>query len=169
MKKRQSLNEEIIAVDQNFMPMMTIPRRHAIKALVTERAEALFLQDWSRKAWFELDNFKEFLCIVYPQATVVKESKITIGRGFRGILERDGHICQYCGAKANTIDHVQPKSRGGSNSPSNLVASCMRCNQKKGDRTPEEAGMPLQHPIRSFRWNLIDKFHKLAEKREKVG
>ena len=169
MKRKLGLNEEIIAVDQNFMPMMTIPRRHAIKALVTERAEALFLQDWTRKAWFELDNFREFLCIVYPHDTVVKESKMSMGKGFRGILERDAHICQYCGAKANTIDHVQPKSRGGSNNPGNLVSACGRCNSRKGDKTPEEAGMPLLHPIRSFRWNLIEKFHKLAEKREKAG
>lgn len=169
MRYKQALSEEIIAVDQNFIPMMTIPRRHAIKALVTERAEALFLQDWTRKAWFELDNFKEFLCIVYPHVTVVKESKITIGRGFRGILERDKHVCQYCGAKANTIDHVQPKSRGGSNSPGNLVSACSKCNSRKGDRTPDEAGMPLLHPIRSFRWNLMEKFHKLAAKQENVG
>lgn len=164
-KRKHWLNDAVIALDHSFMPMMTIPRRHAIKALVTERAEVVILVDWSRRAWFELENFREFEVIVYPHVTAVKESKITIGRGFRGVLERDGHTCQYCNAKAYTIDHVLPKSRGGTNSPRNLVACCGRCNGRKGDRTPEEAGMPLLHPIRNFRWNLIERFNKLAEKR----
>jgi hypothetical protein len=165
VKRKHWLNDSVIAVDHSFMPMMEIPRRHAIKALITERAEAVFMLDWTRRAWFELDNFRDFEVIIYPHVTAVKESKITIGRGFRGVLERDGHACQYCNGKAMTIDHVMPKSRGGSNSPSNLVACCQKCNSKKGDRTPDEAGMPLLHPIRNFRWNLIEKFHKLAEKR----
>ena len=63
------------------------------------------------------------------------------------ILARDGHRCQYCGKKGTafdlTIDHILPGSRGGTTSPENLVAACFACNQRKGDRTPEEARMPL--------------------------
>lgn len=56
----------------------------------------------------------------------------------RGVLRRDGHRCAYCGAAATTIDHVQPRSRGGADSWENLVACCLRCNNVKGDRTPAE-------------------------------
>jgi 5-methylcytosine-specific restriction endonuclease McrA len=63
------------------------------------------------------------------------------------ILARDRHRCQYCGTKGTvfdlTIDHIVPVSRGGTTSPENLVAACFACNQRKGDRTPEEARMPL--------------------------
>ena len=47
------------------------------------------------------------------------------------------------------MDHVLPKSRGGKNTWENLVAACMKCNQKKGSRTPKESGMiPLKKPVR---------------------
>lgn len=47
------------------------------------------------------------------------------------ILKRDNHTCVYCGAPATEVDHVTPVSRGGSHSPSNLVAACTPCNQRK--------------------------------------
>ncbi|MDJ1372043.1 HNH endonuclease [Gulosibacter molinativorax] len=63
----------------------------------------------------------------------------------KGVLRRDSHRCAYCDAFANTIDHVQPRSRGGRDSWENLVACCLRCNNVKGDRTPEEMGWKLRH------------------------
>lgn len=68
----------------------------------------------------------------------------------RDILDRDKHTCVYCGKgqrdghKVDTVDHVLPQSRGGRNSWENLAACCMDCNQRKRDRTPEEAGMRLR-------------------------
>lgn len=63
------------------------------------------------------------------------------------ILARDRYRCQYCGTKGGdfdlTVDHLLPVSRGGPTSPENLVAACRPCNQRKGNRTPEEARMPL--------------------------
>ena len=156
------LNDEVMAVDSYYMPMMTVTRRHAIKALVTERAKVLCLDTWNRKAWFEVEDFHNFSCILYPGTQAVKESKLKMGRGYRGILERDEHICQYCGKRGVTIDHVIPKSRGGSNAPANLVAACYPCNQKKADRTPDEARMPLLRPIRASRWRLMEKFNSLT-------
>jgi 5-methylcytosine-specific restriction endonuclease McrA len=65
----------------------------------------------------------------------------------RGIILRDGGACQYCQTKLLprdlTLDHVMPKSRGGSSTWENLVACCFDCNNRKGNRTPREAGMPL--------------------------
>ena len=67
----------------------------------------------------------------------------------KSILMRDRYTCQYCRqpfvAKALTLDHVIPKSKGGGNTWANMVACCFRDNNLKGDRTPEEAGMTLMH------------------------
>ena len=60
-----------------------------------------------------------------------------------GILRRDRSTCVYCSGNAQTVDHVLPKSRGGSDSWLNLVAACKACNGRKGDRTPYEAGMRM--------------------------
>jgi 5-methylcytosine-specific restriction endonuclease McrA len=62
----------------------------------------------------------------------------------RGVLRRDAHRCAYCGKAASTIDHVQPRSRGGQDTWENLVACCLRCNNVKGDRTPQEMGWALR-------------------------
>lgn len=60
----------------------------------------------------------------------------------QAVRRRDG-ACAYCGGPAETVDHVQPKSRGGASSWLNLVGACLPCNQFKANRTPEEAGMTL--------------------------
>ncbi len=63
------------------------------------------------------------------------------------ILARDHYRCQYCGRRGTafdlTLDHIMPKSRGGRTVAENLVAACRICNNRKGDRTPDEARMPL--------------------------
>ena len=60
---------------------------------------------------------------------------------------RDRYTCQYCGehrhAKDLTLDHILPRAQGGGSTPANLVTACVRCNQRKGNRTPEQARMPL--------------------------
>ena len=66
-----------------------------------------------------------------------------------GVLLRDSYTCVYCGKPGDTIDHVFPQSRGGANTWENLAACCRSCNQRKADRTPEEAGMRLRwHPYK---------------------
>ncbi|HWK91557.1 MAG TPA: HNH endonuclease [Luteimicrobium sp.] len=80
------------------------------------------------------------------------------------VLARDKHTCAYCGGRGTTIDHVVPQSRGGPNTWTNLVACCAPCNNRKADRTPEEAGMRLlfePHPPRDASalqrmvWDLV--------------
>ncbi len=73
----------------------------------------------------------------------VPYKKIVLSR--KNILRRDGYRCQYCKRSdlTLTLDHVIPKSKGGDDSWENLVAACVKCNNKKGDRTPDEANMPL--------------------------
>jgi 5-methylcytosine-specific restriction endonuclease McrA len=72
----------------------------------------------------------------------------------KNILMRDRNTCQFCGgafpASELTLDHIVPRSRGGESSWENLVACCHPCNNQKGDRLPEEAGMRLSGRPRSF-------------------
>ncbi|MFN8358474.1 MAG: HNH endonuclease [Candidatus Kapaibacterium sp.] len=87
----------------------------------------------------------------YPFPSVIRLSayirvpfkKIELSR--KNILRRDNYRCQYCGSSSTplTLDHIIPKSRGGSESWENLVAACVKCNNRKGSRTPEEAQMKL--------------------------
>lgn len=72
-------------------------------------------------------------------APVGDDSRATL----TGVLRRDKHRCGYCADWAQTVDHIRPRSRGGPNTWSNLIACCAPCNAGKADRTPEEAGMRL--------------------------
>lgn len=72
----------------------------------------------------------------------------------KNILMRDRYTCQYCQktlpSSDMTLDHVIPRSRAGETTWENLVACCHSCNNKKGCRTPDEAGMRLTRPPRPF-------------------
>jgi 5-methylcytosine-specific restriction endonuclease McrA len=72
----------------------------------------------------------------------------------KNILMRDRSTCQFCGcvlpATELTLDHVIPRSRGGHTDWDNLVACCHPCNNRKGGRTPEEAGLRLLRSPRPF-------------------
>jgi 5-methylcytosine-specific restriction endonuclease McrA len=71
----------------------------------------------------------------------------------RNVAKRDHYVCQYCGAQPGadsiTIDHILPRSLGGALSWTNCAAACLACNARKGDRTPEQAGLRLRRrPVR---------------------
>ncbi len=72
----------------------------------------------------------------------------------KSVLIRDRHTCQYClvtlPSSELTLDHVVPRSKSGDSSWENLVACCNSCNNRKGNRTPDEAGMSLARAPRPF-------------------
>src|SRR5207302_5003876 len=62
----------------------------------------------------------------------------------RAVFARDSWTCQYCGSRSNlTVDHVVPRSKGGTSSWDNIVASCAPCNRRKGNSLPRQVGMKL--------------------------
>jgi len=76
----------------------------------------------------------------------------------RAVFARDDWRCQYCGAAAENLDHVIPKSRGGTHTWDNVVAACRRCNSKKENRSFQDAGLRLARlpvaPADGFRLSL---------------
>jgi 5-methylcytosine-specific restriction endonuclease McrA len=80
------------------------------------------------------------------------------GRARSRIFARDKYRCQYCGQKGTaftlTLDHIVPRARGGASEPSNMCTACQPCNQRKGDRTPDEARMPLLATPSALRYGL---------------
>ncbi|MFF0492881.1 HNH endonuclease [Nocardia sp. NPDC004068] len=74
------------------------------------------------------------------------------------LMHRDRYRCAYCGGKAETIDHVIPRSRGGAHSWENCVASCAPCNHRKADKLLSEIGWTLRQPLVSPKgphWRLL--------------
>jgi 5-methylcytosine-specific restriction endonuclease McrA len=61
----------------------------------------------------------------------------------RAVFARDEWTCQYCGAAAENLDHVVPRSRGGAHAWDNVVAACRRCNSRKENRMIDEVGLRL--------------------------
>jgi 5-methylcytosine-specific restriction endonuclease McrA len=90
----------------------------------------------------------------------------------KNILLRDDYTCQYCGLKGErlmTVDHVAPRSKGGASTWENLVCACMRCNNRKNNRSPEHANMSLRRKPRMPKYipwiqvkrnTLPDEWHK---------
>lgn len=123
-------------------------------ALTICSAAKAFLLVYLRKADLVAESGTESLRSIsqsFPMPTVIRLHKY-VYLPYRGVMltrqnifRRDAYTCQYCGTHDDlTLDHVQPKSRGGRSSWDNLTTACKRCNSRKGDFTPEEAGLTLR-------------------------
>ena len=130
----------VLVLNADLGPLHRVSVRHAIRMLFREVAVVHEARPDARIG-------------VYPIPTVVRLVGYVVtqwrrGRGpswsRAGVLARDGHRCAFCGGAATTVDHVLPRSRGGGDTWENTVAACARCNNRKRDRTPAEARMPLR-------------------------
>ncbi len=129
----------VLVLNADLGPLHRVSLRHAVRMLVRQVAEIH-------------EAVPDRLIGVYPMPTVVRLVRYVVTRwrysagpawSRPGVMVRDGYRCAYCCGVATTVDHVTPRSRGGRNTWLNTVAACGACNQRKGDRTPAEAGMVL--------------------------
>lgn len=151
------------------MAVRVIGARRAFNLLFRETAEVISIEegnyrnydfdrwcDLSRlKREFEPDNYDwvaavNFYVAVPRIVRLLSYDKIPWGNvrlNRRNIFARDRNKCQYCGRRFATselsLDHVVPRRLGGGESWENLVCSCVKCNSRKGDKTPVQAGMKL--------------------------
>ena len=135
------MDANVLVLNQDYQPLSVCSVQRSVKLLFMDKAE--MLHDYpNRKIRTVTDEFAYPSVIRLRRYINLPYSKIVLSR--RNIMKRDGNRCQYCGSKSNlTIDHVVPRSRGGGDTWENLVTACDSCNLKKGNRTPEEARMPL--------------------------
>lgn len=166
-----ALDASVLVLNKFYMAVHVIPVRRAFCLLVKDIAEVVTVDDghyssFNFQSWREVSEararFKEpddeFVRAVQFEIQVprvirlltydrVPRQKVKFNR--RNIFARDGNRCQYCGKRFPTnelsLDHVLPRSRGGGANWLNIVCACLKCNVRKGGRTPWEAGMRLIH------------------------
>ncbi|HOP07945.1 MAG TPA: HNH endonuclease [candidate division Zixibacteria bacterium] len=137
------MNRSVLMLNQNYEPLTVCSARRAVVLLFSGKAEMIETADGLQI---------HTVSTSYPVPSVVRlwqyckvpYKKIMLTR--KNILTRDGHRCQYCGTTRGpmTVDHVIPKTLGGGDTWENLVCACTRCNNRKSDRTPEQADMKLR-------------------------
>lgn len=136
--------DSVLVLNADLGPLHRVSLRHAIRMLCRRVAVVHESEPDIRFGIFPLPK------VVRLVSYVVTRWRYTTGPAWSraGVLNRDGRRCGYCAGDATTIDHIQPTSRGGKNTWANTVAACSGCNMRKGDRTPDEARMPLRvHPV----------------------
>lgn len=138
----------MLILNQNYEPLSICNVKKAIVLLYLGKAE--LVEAFNGKVIHSVSTTMPFPSIVRLSVFIhVPYKKIILSR--KNILRRDGHRCQYCGRTdvALTVDHIIPKARLGEDTWENLVTACVECNNRKGDRLPEEANMKLlRRPMR---------------------
>jgi 5-methylcytosine-specific restriction endonuclease McrA len=152
------LRQSVVVFSKNYLPVSRVNIKRAIALLVTGKAEPLDFT--SGKAYRVRSPSVVILVPEQIRLTITDAERVwrvpPVNR--REVLRRDKYTCQYCGStKQLTLDHVIPRSKGGKHTWDNVVIACERCNSRKGDRTPIQAGMILRtkprapiHPAVAF-------------------
>lgn len=140
------IHTPVLVLNASYEALDDVPAERAVVLLLAGAAESVADREphfpvRSQHLEIALPETIRLLRYVYLEhaARISDESRATLA----GVLRRDNHRCGYCAGWARTVDHIRPRSRGGPNTWSNLVACCAPCNAAKADRTPEEAGMRL--------------------------
>ena len=132
-----------LKLDSSFRPIEVIDAVEALVLCLIGKAQTI---EFYNKAIKSVNKKFSLPCVIVLKR-IVKFRYQTLPCHRKNIMWRDDYQCQYCakhfGADKLTIDHIVPRSRGGKNEWLNLVTACKKCNQKKGNKTPSEAAMPL--------------------------
>jgi 5-methylcytosine-specific restriction endonuclease McrA len=130
-----------LVLNASFEPLCVVSGRRAVVLVLDRKAEVVHASDEQVHS--------ERLCIDVPSVirlhTFVKvpyRRRAALNR--RAVFARDHHRCQYCGARAESIDHVVPRSKGGPHAWDNVVAACRPCNTSKRDRMLADTSMTLR-------------------------
>lgn len=140
---------QVLVLDRNYNPVDIFPFTKAIRKVMSERAEALefYVDDEIGYTWnsaMKCPAVIRLLYFVQKSRRFSRFQKLTR----QNILVRDNHQCQYCDNKLTmktlSWDHVVPRDKGGLTTWTNLVACCVKCNVKKGNKLLHECGMHLK-------------------------
>jgi 5-methylcytosine-specific restriction endonuclease McrA len=155
---------KVLVLNTTYEPLNVCSARRALALLFKEKAEVVEQSGVvfrSARAAFELPHVIRLRTYVH----VPRRSRSgRISR--RAVFARDRHRCQYCGSERHlTVDHVVPRSKGGTDTWDNLVTSCALCNRRKGDRPPHLAGLRLVRRPRppapaAFVFLHVDQIHE---------
>lgn len=160
------MKKQVLLLNQDNTPLNIITVSKAFKLLSKDKV-------WSvdDKEFYEVVSVSKIVRIpkILMLKYYVKLPFKRIAPTRKNILQRDQYCCQYCNIdltdKDATIDHIIPRSKGGSSSWVNMVAACRDCNLSKGNRTPKEARMELKskpkEPSHGFLFdNMLITFRK---------
>jgi len=129
-----------LVLNATYEPLCVVPLRRAVVLVLAEKAVVVESGDGvMRSARTSMPVPSVVRLSRYVRVPYRREVPLTR----RAVLDRDRHACVYCGTRADTIDHVRPRSRGGEHIWTNVVAACARCNHRKGDRLLAELGWRL--------------------------
>lgn len=144
-----------LLLNATFEPLCVVSSRRAIVLVLADKAVPVdSATDVVHAATVSLAvpvvvRLTRYVRVPYP-------SSVPLSR--RAVFTRDGQTCVYCGGSATSIDHVVPRSRGGTHTWDNVVAACRRCNHTKADRSLAELGWSLPQPPRTptgAAWRLL--------------
>jgi 5-methylcytosine-specific restriction endonuclease McrA len=132
---------EVLLLNANYEPLNVCDVRRAFSLILLGKAEVIHESDTRISTSEGAYVAPSVVKMRYQVRRPIPQLRLSR----HSVLARDGYACQYCGATRDlTIDHVVPRWMGGPHTWDNLVACCRRCNLKKGDKTPKQAGMKLK-------------------------
>ena len=134
---------KVLVLNASYEPLNITSWRRAAVLIIKGKAERV---EHNGKTLYSDFLLPTVIRLRYYVRVPYKEIPLTR----RNILHRDSYTCQYCGYTGDelTLDHVIPRSRKGGDTWENMTTACVRCNVKKGNRTPKEANMPLRYTPR---------------------
>ncbi len=147
----------VLLLNATYEPLTALPLRRAIVLLVCGKADIVH-GDTSGLVLHSAAGSVEVPSVIRLRVYVRVPYRARVPLTRAALMHRDRFRCAYCAGKAETIDHVVPRSRGGTHTWENCVACCARCNHKKADKLLAELGWPLRTmptAPRGRHWRLL--------------
>ncbi|SEG55469.1 5-methylcytosine-specific restriction endonuclease McrA [Thermomonospora echinospora] len=148
---------QVLLLNASYEPLTTLPLRRAVCLVLRDKAEIVH-HDSTGAVLHSASMVIEVPSVIRLRRYVRIPFRTRVPLTRAALMRRDNFRCAYCGHRAETIDHVIPRSRGGKHVWENCVASCGPCNHRKADRLLEELGWALNvTPVvpRGAHWRLI--------------